>query len=206
KGNWTYQFDESLTQDEPFYLLDGSTTTCQLMSQKAIHGFLFNEDFQVVDLLYGDGAYSMTLFVPGEHMDINALIAQFTPENVNDWLSQFSSDSVNVFIPRFKLEYDRELKDDLTALGMGIAFDPDWADFRNMYSTRHVWISKVKHKTFVEVNEEGTEAAAVTSVEMYTDSGGPPTFRADRPFVFMIRENESGTILFIGKIVDPTAG
>jgi hypothetical protein len=202
KGNWTYQFDESQTQDEPFYLLDGSTTTCQLMSQKALHRYFFNDDFQAVDLPYGDGAYSMTLFVPGEHTDINALIAQFDPQNLSNWLSQFSSDSVNVFIPRFKLEYDRELKDDLTALGMGIAFTGA-ADFTNMYANGGVWISKVKHKTFVEVNEEGTEAAAVTDVEMVYEGGYDPlTFRADRPFVFMIRENESGTILFIGKITD----
>jgi len=113
-----------------------------------------------------------------------------------------------VFIPRFKLEYDRELKDDLTALGMGIAFDPNNADFTNMYQVGYginVFISKVKHKTFVEVNEEGTEAAAVTSVEMeYTSVGDEIFIRVDRPFVFMIREGESGTILFIGKIVDPT--
>jgi serine protease inhibitor len=207
KGNWTYQFDESQTQEEPFHLMDGSTTSCPLMSQKAIHSFLFNQDFQAVDLPYGDGAYRATFFVPEVPTDINALIAQFEAENLGTWLSQFSSDSVNVFIPRFTLEYDRELKDDLTALGMGIAFDPYDADFSNMYQSLQVWISKVKHKTFVEVNEEGTEAAAVTDVEMeYTSVPENLTFRADRPFVFMIRENESGTILFIGKILDPTTG
>jgi serine protease inhibitor len=150
----------------------------------------------------------MTLFVPWEDGDINALIAQMEPENLSSWLSQFSSDSVNVFIPRFALEYDRELKADLTALGMGIAFDPNNANFTNMYQLDYginVFISKVKHKTFVEVNEEGTEAAAVTDVEMgYTSIPENPVFRADRQFLFMIRENESGTILFIGKIVDPT--
>lgn len=207
KGSWVYQFDESQTQDTLFYLSDGTTATCKMMSQKAIHGFLFNDDFQAVDLPYGDGAYSMTLFLPWEDGDINALIAQMEPENLSSWLTQFSSDSVNVFIPRFTLEYDRELKDDLTALGMGIAFDPDEANFRNMYSSiPQVWIDKVKHKTFVEVNEEGTEAAAVTDVEMGYSSVTNPAFRADRPFVFMIRENESGTIMFIGKIVDPTGG
>ncbi|MFC1683294.1 serpin family protein [Candidatus Zixiibacteriota bacterium] len=207
KGSWVYQFDESQTEDEPFYLLDGSTTTCQLMAQKAVHGHLLNENFSAVDLPYGDGSYSMTLFLPEQHRDPDDLIERMTPENVNAWLSQFASDSVDVFIPRFKLEYFRELKDDLTALGMGIAFDPNLANFRNMYSAMPVWISKVKHKTFVEVNEEGTEAAAVTSVEMeYSAIPETPVFRADRPFVFMIRENESGTILFIGKIVDPTAG
>ena len=207
KGSWVYQFDEDLTQDTLFYRLDGTTTICPLMSQKAFHPCFATEDFMALDLPYGDGAYRMTLFVPEEHIDINALIVQFEPENLNTWLSQFSNDSVNVFIPKFKLEYSRQLKDDLTALGMGIAFDPYDADFSNMYQNLQVWISKVKHKTFVEVSEEGTEAAAVTDVEMgYTSVSENLTFRADRPFVFMIRESESGTILFIGKILDPTTG
>jgi serpin B len=147
----------------------------------------------------------MVLFLSEGRMDPDELIAQMTPGNIDSWLDGFASDSVDVFIPRFKLEYFRELKDDLTALGMGVAFSPGQADFSRMYEDIAVWISKVKHKTFVEVTEEGTEAAAVTSVEMEY-SGIPETFqfRADRPFVFMIRENQSGTILFIGKIVDPT--
>jgi serine protease inhibitor len=208
KGNWVYQFDESQTQDEPFYLLDGSTTTCPMMSQKTIHRHLSHEDFRAVELPYGDGSYSMILFLPEEQMDPDAFIALMNPENIAAWLDQFISDSADVFIPRFTLEYERELKDDLTALGMGIAFDQHLANFHRMYDIGlEIWISKVKHKTFVEVNEEGTEAAAVTSVEMEY-SAIPETFqfRANRPFVFMIRENASGTILFIGKIVDPTAG
>ena len=206
KGSWVYQFDENQTQDEPFYLLGGSTTTCPLMSQKTIHSYLLNDDFMAVDLPYGDGSYSMTLFTPRQSLDPDDLIARMNPENVATWLGQMTADSIDVFIPRFKLEYKRELKRDLTALGMGIAFSPGQADFTKMYQDVPVWISKVKHKTFLEVNEEGTEAAAVTSVEMeYSGIPEIPVFRADRPFVFMIRENRSGTILFIGKIVDPTA-
>jgi len=206
KGDWVYQFDESQTQDEPFYLLDGSTVTCPMMSQKTIHRHLSHEDFRAVELPYGDGSYSRVLFLPEGQIEPNDLIAQMTPENVAAWLGSFISDSADVFIPRFTLEYDRELSNDLAALGMGIAFDPNLADFTRMYQDLPVWISKVKHKTFVEVNEEGTEAAAVTSVEMEF-SGIPETFqfKANRPFVFMIRETQSGTILFIGKIVDPTA-
>jgi serine protease inhibitor len=210
KGTWVYRFDENLTQDTLFYRPDGTTSICPLMSQKAFHSYLSTDDFSAVDLPYGDGTYRMTLFLPEEHLGVNDLVVQFEPENLSTWLSQFSSDTVNVFIPRFRLEYGRELKDDLTDLGMGIAFDPNDANFSNMYHLGYgvnVYISKVKHKTFVEVNEEGTEAAAVTDVEMgYTAIPENFTFRADRPFIFMIRENESGTILFIGKIVDPTAG
>ncbi len=207
KGSWIYQFDENQTQDEPFHLLDGSTTTCPLMSQKAVHGYLLNDDFMAVDLPYGDGSYSMTLFTPQQSLDPDDLITRMNPENLAAWLGQMTSDSIDVFIPRFKLEYKRELKRDLTALGMGVAFSPGQADFTKMYQDMPVWIGKVKHKTFLEVNEEGTEAAAVTSVEMeYTGIPETPVFRANRPFVFIIRENKSGTILFIGKIIDPTAG
>jgi serine protease inhibitor len=204
KGNWTYQFDETQTQEKPFLLLDGSAKTCQMMSQKAIHRYLFTADFQAADLPYGDGTYSMTLFLPQQTLDPDGLIAQLKPENLSHWLSQFSADSLNVHLPRFTLEYDRELKDDLTALGMGIAFTAG-ADFTKMFKSGGIWIDKVKHKTFVDVNEEGTEAAAVTDVEM-VESIQPPTFQANRPFIFIIRENESGTILFIGKMVDPTMG
>ena len=206
KGTWIYQFDESQTQDTLFYRPDGTTVTCPMMSQRAPHAFTYNGDFMAVDLPYGDGVYSLTVFIPWEQGGLDALIAQLDPQSLNDWLSQFATDSVNVFIPRFQLAFDRELKDDLTALGMGIAFNPDLADFRKMYGFTGIWIGKVKHKTFLEINEEGTEAAAVTSVEMEYESVTPPDLRADRPFLFMIRENESGTILFIGKIVDPTAG
>ncbi|MCK4596846.1 serpin family protein, partial [bacterium] len=125
------------------------------------------------------------------------------------WLSHFSNQSVDIYLPRFKLQYDLTLNDALTALGMDIAFSSEAADFSKMYQDVRIWIDRVKHKTFVEVNEEGTEAAAVTSVHMAgTTSGDPqdPLFQANRPFLFMIRENYSQTILFIGKIVDPTQG
>jgi serpin B len=107
-------------------------------------------------------------------------------------------------LPKFLLEYDLTLNDVLKALGLAIAFSPDQADFTNMYKQGGLFISKVKHKTFVEVNEEGTEAAAVTSVEIgETSAGGGFAMRVDRPFVFVIRENHSGTMLFMGKIVEP---
>ena len=104
--------------------------------------------------------------------------------------------------PKFKLEYELNLNEALETLGMGIAFTPAEADFTRMRKSGGLWIDEVKHKTFVEVNEQGTEAAAVTSAGMTL--GLPPTMRVDRPFVFVIREHHSETILFMGKIVDPT--
>lgn len=206
KGTWTYQFDEDLTQDDQFIHPDGSETPCKMMAHSAFHRYYFNERFQAADLSYGDGAFSMTIFLPNLQTDLDAFITAFDRDSLQHWLSCFLSDSVDVYLPRFTLEYELGLKDILTALGMGIAFSPEAADFTNMYNAGQVFISEVRHKTFVQVNEEGTEAAAVTSVVAGTTSGDdtfPPVFYANHPFVFVIRENESGTILFIGKIVNP---
>ena len=174
-----------------------------MMAQRCLFRHYENDDFRAIDLPYGDGVFSMTIFLPGWSTDIDELIEEFEPEQLNCWLSQFSGDSLNIFLPKFTLEYKLMLNDVLTALGMGIAFGGS-ADFSNMLPYKGIWISKVMHKTFVEVNEQGTEAAAATSVHLV--EGLSDDFLVDRPFLFMIRESESGTTLFIGKITDPTAG
>mgnify|MGYP001102586628 CR=1 FL=1 len=203
KGTWTYEFDEELTKDDWFYLPDGSRKPCKMMEQRIQCDYFSNSDFQAVDLPYGDGDFSMTIFLPHPQKNINSLIAEFNEENWDNWINSFSKDSGSIFLPKFTLEYEIKLNDVLKALGMEIAFGPS-ADFTRMYKPGGIWIDKVKHKTFVKVNEEGTEAAAVTDVEMIR--GGPSGFymRVDRPFVFVIRENQSQTILFMGKIVEPT--
>jgi len=206
KGTWTYQFDEESTRDTLFTLPDGTAKPCKMMAQRGFYEHFSNDDFKAVDLPYGDGDFSMTIFLPSPKTDIDSLIGEFNPENLSYWLSCFSSDSGDIFFPKFKLEYGLGLNQVLRTMGMEIAFDPWRADFSKMYRGGGVWIDTVIHKTFVEVNEEGTEAAAVTVVEMAEVSGHPPDFcmRVDRPFIFMIRENKSQTILFIGKIVEPT--
>ncbi|MCK4224603.1 MAG: serpin family protein [candidate division Zixibacteria bacterium] len=205
KGTWTYQFDRASTKDTLFTLPDGTKKPCKMMEQRGLYNYFSNDDFEAVDLPYGDGDFSMTIFLPYRKTNIDSLIAKFNQENLNHWLSSFLSDSGDIYIPKFTLEYELKLNDALKALGMSIAFDPERADFSKMYEIVSVWIDEVKHKTFVEVNEEGTEAAAATAVEM-SYGPGPLGFwmRVDRPFVFMIRENKSQTILFIGKIVEPT--
>ena len=205
KGTWTYQFDKELTKDDWFVLPDSSRKRCKMMEQRGLYKYFSNDDFQAVDLPYGDGDFSMTIFLPHYGTNVDSLIAKFDHENFNYWISclSFPSDSFDIYIPKFKLEYELKLNDALEALGMGIAFIPSLADFTKMYKERNVWINKVKHKTFVEVNEEGTEAAAATSVQMFDSCPDYFGFRVNRPFVFAIRENQSQTILFIGKIVEP---
>ncbi len=201
-GTWTYEFDKDETIDGIFTLPDSSTKPCKMMVQENKFQYYSNTDFQAIDLPYGDSYFSMTILLPRPHIHIDSLIAKLDNDNWNLWISRFTKQEGTLILPKFKLKYEIKLNDVLKALGMEIAFNPGQADFTRMYSERILFISKVKHKTFVKVDEEGTEAAAVTSVEIgYTSEG--LTMRLDRPFVFVIRENHSQTILFMGKIVEP---
>jgi serpin B len=203
KGAWTYEFDKEKTGHASFRLSDGTRKYCKMMEQRNLFEYFSNEEVEAVDLPYGDGSFSMTIFLPHQEKNIDSLMAKLDQESYSRWIDglSFPDDSFDVYIPKFTLEYGVTLNDALGALGMEIAFIPGAADFSRMYQNHRVWIDEVKHKTFVEVNEEGTEAAAATSVSMAL--GTPPGFWANRPFVFVIRENESGAILFIGKIMDP---
>jgi serpin B len=206
-GTWTYEFDKEQTQDDFFTLPDGSQKTCKMMIQTNEFNYLENDDFQAIDLPYGDGEFRMTILLPKPTRHLDGLIAEFDEGNWNDWQHSFSKDSVTLQLPKFKLEYEIKLNDVLSALGMGIAFDRWQADFTGMYKPGGTYISFVKHKTFLEVDEEGTEAAAATVVAIGIVSAQPPRqmkfMRVDRPFLFVIRENHSGTLLFMGKIVAP---
>ncbi|MBL7067908.1 MAG: serpin family protein [Candidatus Marinimicrobia bacterium] len=204
KGTWTYEFNEENTTDDIFYLPDGSEKECKMMSHQCDHNYFESEQFQAIDLPYGDAGFSMTILLPKPEVNIDSLIAQLNNETWNSWLGSFSEQEVSFYLPKFKLEYEISLNDVLSALGMSVAFEPNLADFTNINKDGNLYISNVKHKTFVKVNEEGTEAAAVTSVEItLTSISSGITMHINRPFVFAIRENHSGTILFIGKIIEP---
>ena len=206
KGTWTCEFDKKLTKDDLFALPGGSKKACKMMVREGDFQYFENTDFQAIDLPYGDSNFSMAIFLPRPQKSIDSLIAQFNQENWYQWIDAFSKHKGTLQVPKFTLEYELELNNALTKLGMGIAFTPE-ADFTKIYKgPESLFISKVKHKTFVKVDEEGTEAAAVTSVEVGITSAGPSGFfmRVDRPFVFMIRENKLGGIIFMGKIIEPT--
>ncbi|MCL5991854.1 MAG: serpin family protein [Bacteroidetes bacterium] len=205
KGNWYSKFDSTKTKDEKFYLMNSSSKTCRMMNQKALLPYYSNDNFQAVDLPYGNKNYIMTIFLPKPEKNIDDFINEINDANYNLWLLNFFNDSVNIYMPKYKIEYDLQLNDALKNLGMAISFDGEKADFSNMINDVKLFISEVKHKTFIKVDEEGTEAAAATSVEMVPTSYIPqnPTVRIDRPFVFVIREKNSGGIVFIGKIVEP---
>jgi serine protease inhibitor len=203
KGTWKLRFDPEKTTAQPFHLPDGSVKSCQMMAMPETDiSYLATREFSAVDLKYGDGDYSMTILLPNWDMTVDSVVAQLTDENWQSWLGEFRLQNWALQIPKFEIEYEKSLKGVLGALGMGIAFT-DSADFRGINRAGNLLITEVKHKTYVKVDEEGTEAAAVTSVEVGFTSG-PMSLTVDRPFLFVIHENHSGTILFMGKIVDPT--
>ncbi len=200
KGAWRYQFDPEKTMDAPFQLLGGSEVGCSMMYQKGTFSMSPGQLFSALDMPYGDSLYSMTILLPEEAVTTDEVILWLNDASWQSVVNGLSPVEIEIYLPRFKLEFERSLKKDLAGLGMGVAFTSD-ADFSRMTDEK-VFISEVLHKTFVEVNEEGTEAAAATSVEISRTSLSP-VFRVDRPFVFAIRENRSGTILFIGRIAYP---
>jgi len=160
------------------------------------------EGHEVVELLYGNGAFVMTLVLPAAGRSLTELTEELDAGRWAEWTGALAEHKLGLALPKFKLEYKRELKDDLSALGMRVAFDPDRADFSAMLGgpvAGNLYISKVIQKTFVDVNEEGTTAAAATSVGISVTSA-PLTIQFDRPFLFAIRERHSGTILFVGQV------
>ncbi|MYB07287.1 MAG: serpin family protein [Gemmatimonadetes bacterium] len=203
KGSWTYQFDPSDTRPEPFHLDDGSVRTVPLMTFHRELPYQENDRFQAVDLPYGGRAFSMTVLLPRQGVTVDVLAASLDAAEWEDIAGGFNDTELLLYLPRFRLPYERKLNDDLAALGMVDAFDRR-ADFSRLSHVSGLFISEVKQKSWVEVNEEGTEAAAATVVEIRESSAGP-VVRADRPFLFFIRERLSGTILFAGKLASPPA-
>ncbi|MEJ2307627.1 MAG: serpin family protein, partial [candidate division WOR-3 bacterium] len=203
-GTWTYQFDEEDTKEDVFYLRGDRTKECEMMEVKSQFKYCEDSNAQAIDIPYGNDNYSMTVILPGYGKDIEEFVAGLTQEKWNEWMGSFYEDSVNLFLPKLKLEYKAGdiLKKVLIDMGMGVAFDEGLADFTEMYSPGDIFINKVIHKTFLEVDEEGTEAAAATVVEIIESSiPEHPTVYLNRPFVFAIRENYSGSILFLSLLI-----
>jgi serine protease inhibitor len=208
KGDWKYQFDKKKTHDASFRLPDGSLKSVKMMSGKSPIRYAITDAYTVAELPYGDGFYNMTIILPDRYDTIESFVASLSESRWNEIIGVLpeSGSEIDIRMPRFRLEYKKKLNDVLKTLGMEIAFEPYDADFTRMYFKEqfpeNLFISTVDHKTFVEVNEEGTVAAAATSVGMGPTSL-PPEIVIDRAFVFAIRESHSGSIVFIGKVVEP---
>jgi serpin B len=205
KGDWSSQFKAEATQKQPFHLSAGKTVESPLMHQEREFGYRENDELQVLELPYAGNDLSMIVLLPRKANGLADLEAKLTVQNLAAWTGKLHRQKVEVFLPKFKMTSQFSLNDKLTVLGMTDAFT-DKADFSGMNGNNNLYISAVIHKAFVEVNEQGTEAAAATAVVMATKSmpQPAPVFRADHPFLFLIRDNASGSILFLGRIVDPT--
>ena len=202
KGSWRDQFDPALTTDAPFHAVVGDQPA-RLMHRKGSTAYLATTDFEAVDLPYGNSAYGMTVVLPREGRNVEIVARSLQPAQWTAWMGQMHDAEVDLYLPKFTLRWERMLNDDLKALGMVDAFLDGGADFTRLSPQgRALFISFVKQKAFVDVNEEGTEAAAVTAVGVsLTSAPLTITLRVDRPFLFVIRERLSGTIVFMGKMV-----
>jgi serine protease inhibitor len=213
-GDWVYEFDEEATRPRKFTRGDGSRVDADMMGMEADLRYFFDQHAQVVELPYGGRAFTAIAALPGEGRTIADLVAGLDAGSWAGWMARLDAAepaAAAVVLPKLELHYDRLLNEDLQALGMTDAFDEYRADFSRMTEIRRlgeVRISRVQQKSFLKVDERGTEAAAATFVEMVrVISVGPtiPAFVFDRPFLFAIREQLTGTVVFIGVIGDPTA-
>lgn len=205
KGRWKTEFDKAATGQGTFRLLDGSRKPVMLMTQSGNYPYLRGEGFQAVGLPYGDGSVGMYIFLPDESAPLGVFLKGLAGKNWDDWMSRFRPADGDIRLPRFKLDYEKELNQPLRQMGMEVAFDPGRANFEGMRAERDLFIQNVKHKAVVEVNEEGTEAAASTSVAIGITSVRVDKFTmiVDRPFLVAIRDNSTGSLLFLGAVYDP---
>jgi serpin B len=204
KGAWTVKFDPTQTAATPFTLADGTQTTCQMMNQTGTYGYYQGSNFQMLNLPYGQGRMSMVIILPATGTSLNAFLPTLTPATLNAWFAQLQNEGVYIGLPRFTATYTSSMKDALTSLGMGTAFDPNQANFSGL--APNTMISDVAHATQVQVDETGTVAAAATTVTITpTDVTAPLfTMTMNHPFLYLIRDNKTGMLLFVGALVNPS--
>ena len=209
-GIWTNPFNKDRTKNEDFLLTATDKIKVPMMHRSGAFRYGTGDDLQILELPYGDGSLSMVVLLPKEVDGLADLEAKLTIQNLQRWMTSVKhEDEVKVYLPTFKTTSQFQMADTLKAMGMELAFDANAADFSGMTGGRDLFISAVIHKAFVDVNEEGTEAAAATGVVMMPTAAPieepkePPVFRADHPFVFMIRDNRNGAIMFLGRITNP---
>lgn len=207
-GNWDNKFDPNQTENQPFHLGNGQPdVTVPIMRQTEVLSYMENDQAQVLDIPYVAEKLSMVILLPRSVDGLSALESKLTAGKLSRWMDQLSGYQVSVFLPKFQLTSQFELAPTLGDMGMVDAFDNN-ADFSGITTSKRIEINQVVHKAFVDVSEAGTEAAAATGVGFGVDIVGsaiypPANFRADHPFIFLIRDNVSGAILFMGRVTNP---
>jgi len=206
KGAWDTPFQEAATRPASFTLSGGKKVDVPMMNQNDRFKYAETESFQALELPYADNELSMVILLPKKTDGLSDFEKKLTAKSLSDWLSKLAKRKVIVSVPKFEMTSQFSLAAVLKSMGMTDAFAPREADFSGMNGRKDLFISAVVHKAYVEVNEEGTEAAAATGVAIGLTSmpiDRPPTFRADHPFLFLIRHNLTGSILFIGRVANP---
>lgn len=208
-GTWKYKFDATQTQKDDFYITPQQKISTDFMVQEGAFEYAGNDLFTAVNLPYGDEDFSMLVLLPKTGKTCSDILSQMNDANWDSWnKSLVKLQKVQIQFPKFKFEFEKKLNDILSDLGMGIIFT-DFADLTGIHKEGGICVSYVKHKSFVEVKEEGTEAAAVTVIGIVNTSfGGDPQqviFRADKPFVFVIKEKNTNSLLFMGVVKNPAS-
>jgi serpin B len=204
KGTWEQQFDSKYTKDAPFRLTDGTSVDVPMMQRTHRWRCYDSEKLQILELPYQGRGLSMLILLPRQDDGLEDLEKDLTPANLQAWRNDLREQRITVWLPRFTMTSEFKLNDTLAAMGMPLAFSEQSADFSGMNGGREqLFVSAVVHKDFVDVNEEGTEAAAATAVVIAAESA-PPSFRADHPFIFLVMDNHTGSVLFIGRVADPS--
>jgi len=207
KGFWDSQFKEKDTQELEFWISPQSNLKVPMMHQEHRFGYFENERLQVLEMPYKNKALAMIVLLPKNRESLSDFENTLSLKNIISWQSQLRQRNVRVIFPKFKIESLFSLNQNLITMGVSDAFDPNRADFSGMVGIKNLYLSDVIHKAFVEVNEEGTEAAAATGAVVSVTSIEPssPIFKADHPFMFFICDNDSQSILFLGRIINPVS-
>lgn len=206
KGDWSEKFDRKATQEEQFFLLSGGSVKAPLMTTRQSFGYNDLQDAQVLELPYSGKDLSMIVMLPKKKDGLQELEKNLSLERLKSWTGELHKREVVVYLPRFKSTSEFRLDRVLSSMGMPDVFNEEKADFSGMDGRKkNLFIGMAIHKAYVDVNEEGTEAAAATAVGIRTTSipSLPPVFRADHPFLYVIRHNTTGVILFMGRVVNP---
>ncbi len=205
-AQWKYEFDKGDTYQGDFILSNGTKHQADYMRVSGNFQYTSNEEFTAVELPYGDSTFSMVVMLPSGETEVSDLVSKLDVTHWDSWFDDSRFTGVQVDLPKFKYEFKKLLNDPLINLGLGVAFTGE-ADFTRIHPAGNLFISRVIHQTFIDVQEEGTEAAAATIVEISLTSigggGSPIYFKADKPFLYLIKENSTGAIVFIGKVGKP---
>lgn len=203
-GEWKYSFDTKNTANLPFTREDKTVVQVPTMNIEKPFNYYSNSSFKLLEMPYGSGKYSMLVFLPESGKKVDDVISEMNPENLTTWFSKMTEQKKEVFLPKFEYKFDNSLKDELSVLGMTDAFSDATANLSGISDAAKLVITEVMHKTYIKVDERGTEAAAVTGITVGTTSMPVDnSFRADHPFVFVIREKDTNAILFVGKVMNP---